>query len=122
MKPGIYKAVLTFFLVVSSITSLFCQNTIFVPELKKANALFDNGDYKKALIAYREFAKTKADSLTHPEVLYRIGFCLYNEEASKASAMPYFERYNIKMSENHFEAFYFFRTFLLFPGKIRCSN
>src|ERR1035438_8444707 len=83
----------------------FGQHTIFVPELSKANSLFESADYPRALIAYQKFAATKTDSTVHPEVLYRMAYCLIQEGHRNEEAMHYLERY-IKLSENRFEAFY----------------
>jgi len=81
------------------------QHTIFIPELSKANSLFESADYPRALVAYQKFTSSKGDSLIHPEVLYRIAYCMIQEGHRNPEAMHYLERY-IRLSENHFEAFY----------------
>lgn len=98
--------------------SVLCvaQNTIYVPDLKKANALFDESDFNRALTAYLEYAKTRPDSLVHPEVLYRIAYCIFLEGRNKMDAKPYLERY-IKLSENRFEAFFMLANFYHQEGK-----
>src|SRR5580700_4087704 len=100
------------------VISAFCvaQNTIYVPELKKANALFDESDFTRALTAYLDYAKTRPDSLVHPEVLYRIAYCIFLEGRNKTDAKPYLERY-IKLSENRFEAFFMLANFYHSEGK-----
>jgi tetratricopeptide (TPR) repeat protein len=94
----------------------FSQNTIFIPELKKANALFDNSEFKSALKSYLNFTKSRPDSLIHPEVLYRIAYCIFLEERNKFDAKPYLERY-IKLSENRSEAYLLLANFYHLEGK-----
>src|ERR1022692_2728721 len=114
MNLRLKSLLMAVFIVMS--TLCFAQNTIYVPDLKKANALFDESDFKRALTAYLDYAKTRPDSLVHPEVLYRIAYCIFLEERNKMDAKPYLERY-IKLSENRFEAFFMLANFYHLEGK-----
>lgn len=89
-------------------------------QMEAADELFDYGDYKTALTAYRDIYQLDSNNR---DLNYKIGVCIYNLRENKKRALKYFERgASVKNPESYYYLGNLYHLNLNFEEAINAYN